>query len=682
MQILSSISSNQGFAAIAKLASITATVIFVNGCNGSSTTTAASGHGAATADTNNSGNPGSFNNGDTQAAGDTGFCEQFSTRTDSYFCEDFTGTSPDTLIGLIPPMSFRDQTYRKYTGGELFNLTDPTADTHKDGVIDLHTDLVDGVNFSNYAAKLAGVSEKWDITAHSRDGFIEPGTGGGFNDPFWWNESFLMGDHGIRCGKPIDLSQQVDSTRNNQRGFTFIEQFFTIPSQYDGNENNLSLYWSPEFEGNLTDASGLHPILRYEDMIYVCADHLMTAAYGRGASKLTLTPNHLLDTTSGSGVVEFSVSTYRTAGRDYWQIDLTPLETHLQLPEGDVVADANGKAINGFNINTSLDEGANGIADIMGTINVFRSLMMKNGLFMIDGKYFDPAEPGAEFKRAQIANPGNPERLELYADAPEDEDWVITHTSYNQVMYDYLNGQDDPDITLHNVTDNRTRARFRLSVLKTPTESGWSAQPEKWDQVSLCMPDYGNGCVGEYIVPELPNELLVQFTHYAYNTTKSCSENVQQPHDKPGAAFQSLCHPNTYHWDNFYLSPGKPFTIIKAQQRTQQHRDTDTAPLIVYFDGPAPANSKLRFNALTAGTGNDAAGETTIEVSFDQGGSWHQPTMQPEPENNFDKFRSYYTGAGINEYIPAGVNEVWFRADNAKYRNEYWIRDAALWAFP
>ena len=344
-----------------------------------------------------------------------------------------------------------------------------------------------------------------------------------------------------------------------------------------------------------------------------------------------------------------------------------------------MVADANGKAYNGFAINTALDEGPNGIADILGRVNVFRTLAMKDDRFIEAGEYVEPDDPQADYVRAQIANPGNAERLRLYADAPEGEAWVLTHSSYNQVMYDYLGGESNPDITLHNITDNRTRARFRLTVLKTPAVAAWAQQPDLWDQVRLCMPDYGDGCVGDYIVPELADELLVQFTHYAYNTTKSCADNVGQPHDVPGAEFQSLCHPNTYHWDNFYLSPTRPFRVIKALARTEAQDGRSSEPLRLQFAESAPQRAKLRFTALTSGADNPAV--TTMQVSFDRGASWHQPAMQPEPENSFEKFRSYFTGAGDSDYVPAGTREVWFQADNPAYRDAFWVRDASFWVF-
>jgi hypothetical protein len=647
-------------------------ITLLAGCNGNSPETDTTDSSGDTGDSSSPSSP----DGTASAA----YCAQFIDRDTLYFCEDFTGTSPVSLAGTIAPMSFRDQTFREYTRGEVFNLPDASVDTQNRNVLNLHSDLVDGNDFSRYAQATRDVAAKWDITAHSRDGYIEPGSGPGFNDLFWWNESAFMGEHGSRCAPPPDLATLPYASADGERAYTFMERFFTLPADYDGDERALANHRNAANERALQDSAGIHHILRYEDMIYVCADHLMTAAYAAGASKLTLTPNQLLDTSQSDGVIEFSVSTYRTAGRDYWQLDLTPLDTHLQLPEGDVVADANGKAFNGFNINTALDETMIGPAGVLGGINVFRSMMVANGEFLRNGSYLSPDTADATFARAQIANPGNPDRLALYANAP-DQNWVITHTSYNQVMLDYLQAQGDTTATLHSVTDNRTRAQFRLTIKKTPEPAAWAASPQLWDQVSLCMPQYGNGCVGEYIVPELPDQLLVQFTHYAYNTTKSCEAGGEQPHDTTdsGTLYQTTCHPNTYHWDNFYLSPGAPFSVIRADSRTASANGTNGELITLNFPQPAPPQSKLRFTALSGAIGSDADAVTSIEMSFDEGASWQRPSRQPEPQNRFDRFRSYYTGADGGEYIPVGTQRVLLRADNPPFRDQWWIRDASIW---
>ena len=604
------------------------------------------------------------------------YCSQFKSQTVPYFCEDFSNNSPKTLVGKIPPMSFRDQSLREYTKGEVFVLADPDQSSQHSNVINLHDNLIDGKDYSAYAITTANASKKWDITTHSRDGYQSPGTGPGYNNDYWWGESAFMGEHGKRCGAPVNLGDFVNSSRAGEKAYTFMERFFNIPASYNGDEKNLKNYWSAAFENTLTDEAGIHHIIRYEDMSYVCNDHLMTAVYGGGAAKLTLTPDHLLDSSSGKGVIEFSVSTYRTAGRDYWQLDLAPLETHLQLPEGAIEADGNGRAVNSLSINTQLNDGMDGPVELLGGLTVFRTLMMKAGKFLEQGRFINVDDPGAIYKRAKINSAGDPGRFDLYTLGP-DTKWVRKDVSYNEVMRDYERANGNPSASLHSVTDNRKRARFRLTILKTPDVAVWGANPELWDQVSLCMPEFDNACVGDYIVPELPDQLLVQFTHFSYNTTKSCTGAGRQP----GHVFQSTCHPNTYHWDDFYISPGKAFDIMRSTQRTASADSTKNGMVTLNFPRPAPAKSKLRFTALSEGQLVSGNQETSLQVSFDNGQTWFTPQRQYEPENDFSSFRPYFTGQGNSPYVPTGINKVLIKGKNAKYRDDFWVRDASLWSF-
>ena len=605
------------------------------------------------------------------------YCSKFTAQPASYFCEDFTNNSPKDLVGKIPPMSFRDQTFREYTKGELFVLADPNQTTQSSNVINLHDSLVDGTDFKSYASTTASASENWDITVHSRDGYQSPGTGPGYNNEYWWGETAFMGEHGKRCGAPVNLDDYVNSARGGEKAYTFMQRFFNIPTSYNGDERNLKNYWFTGFEKNLSDDAGIHHIIRYEDMSYVCNDHLMTAVYGGGAAKVTLTPDHLLDSSSGKGVVEFSVSTYRTAGRDYWQVDLTPVETHLQLPQGAIEADGNGRAVNSLSINTELNDGMDGPVELLGGLAVFRTLMMKAGKFLENGQFINPADPAAVYKRAKINNPGDAGRFDLYTQGP-DTNWVRKDTTYNKVMRDHRQANGSTTASLHSVTDNRKRTQFRLTIVETPdATAAWAANPQLWDQVSLCMPEFDNVCVGDYIVPELPDQLVVQFTHFSYNTTKSCTGAGLQPDH----VFQSSCHPNTYHWDDFYISPSKPFNIIRSIERTASSDATKNQIVTLNFPKPAPPRSKLRFTALSDGQLLQGKQVTSLEVSFDNGQTWLTPARQYEPENNFSVFRSYFTGQGNNPYVPTGIKKVLIKGNNAKYTDKLWIRDASLWSF-
>lgn len=124
-----------------------------------------------------------------------------------------------------------------------------------------------------------------------------------------------------------------------------------------GNQRNydtLQLAWDAHHTDTCGAPPGVHTIQAYEDTVYICREHMMTSTYGPGAAQVVLTPNHLLDVSDGDATVRFDISTLRTAGRDYWQVNLTPLDDHQQLVRGAIVADLNGFPRNSIMINLKL----------------------------------------------------------------------------------------------------------------------------------------------------------------------------------------------------------------------------------------------------------------------------------------------------------------------------------------
>jgi hypothetical protein len=121
---------------------------------------------------------------------------------------------------------------------------------------------------------------------------------------------------------------------------------------------------------------------------------------------------------------------------------------------------------------------------------------------------------------------------------------------------------------------------------------------------------------------------VVQFGHYSYNPRKC------ESHCPPGG-----WAPNTWHWDEIYLAPSIPFTIIRADRRF-----VDGAGGTVTLNAPAPANAKLRFYSMGM----------SPDVSFDGGATWRVPAEQgggktSEPE------RQYWMP------IPAGTTQIQLR---------------------
>jgi hypothetical protein len=85
-----------------------------------------------------------------------------------------------------------------------------------------------------------------------------------------------------------------------------------------------------------------HRITAYEDAVFICRDHVMTAINATGYGAIYLTPSRMVDFSDGEAVITIDVSTLRTSGRDWWDIWLTPYEDNLQTPLEDWFPDLAG----------------------------------------------------------------------------------------------------------------------------------------------------------------------------------------------------------------------------------------------------------------------------------------------------------------------------------------------------
>lgn len=81
-----------------------------------------------------------------------------------------------------------------------------------------------------------------------------------------------------------------------------------------------------------------HRITTWQEAVFLCHDHIMTAISSEGYGEVVLTPDHLADWSAGPVTVSFSVSSFYTSQRDWISIGLSPFAEQLALPfdEGDV----------------------------------------------------------------------------------------------------------------------------------------------------------------------------------------------------------------------------------------------------------------------------------------------------------------------------------------------------------
>jgi hypothetical protein len=76
----------------------------------------------------------------------------------------------------------------------------------------------------------------------------------------------------------------------------------------------------------------IHNISAYEDSIYVCRNHMMTALNAQGYGVTYMTPNHLVDFSQGTAVISWDMSTFRSSNRDWTDVYVMPWNDNLKLP--------------------------------------------------------------------------------------------------------------------------------------------------------------------------------------------------------------------------------------------------------------------------------------------------------------------------------------------------------------
>jgi len=75
-----------------------------------------------------------------------------------------------------------------------------------------------------------------------------------------------------------------------------------------------------------------HSVATYQDAVFVCKNHVMTAISAGGYGVIYLTPDHMFDWSQGTSTLSFPVSTFRTSDRDWIDVWITPFNEQLELP--------------------------------------------------------------------------------------------------------------------------------------------------------------------------------------------------------------------------------------------------------------------------------------------------------------------------------------------------------------
>ena len=75
-----------------------------------------------------------------------------------------------------------------------------------------------------------------------------------------------------------------------------------------------------------------HMVSSWQDAVFLCKNHVMTAISAGGYGVIYLTPDHMFDWSQGTATLSFPVSTFRSSDRDWIDLWITPFNEQLQLP--------------------------------------------------------------------------------------------------------------------------------------------------------------------------------------------------------------------------------------------------------------------------------------------------------------------------------------------------------------
>ena len=107
-----------------------------------------------------------------------------------------------------------------------------------------------------------------------------------------------------------------------------------------------------------------HVVNSYEDMVYVCRNHLMTNLRSDGYGLINLMPNQLVDFSEQEAIIRWDVSTLNQSAqnRDWFTIAVMPFENLNPLHAPDWAPDLEGLARNMIRLETTWINGSRGFA--------------------------------------------------------------------------------------------------------------------------------------------------------------------------------------------------------------------------------------------------------------------------------------------------------------------------------
>lgn len=333
--------------------------------------------------------------------------------------------------------------------------------------------------------------------------------------------------------------------------------------------------------------------------VFLCRNHMMTSVNHEGYGAVYFTPNHMIDFSQGEATFRFDMSTIRTSTRDWVDFWVTPYEDNLVAPIQEGEDPYSSEPRRAIQILNGNCGGNTGCFAFSKVINNHIGTLIRD---LPGGNGTANSEASLESALAKHGFRGDAARRDTF------------------------------ELKL-----SRNHIKFCMTSINTTP------------------PRPVNECFIDHPIPALNwDKGIVQLAQHAYNPTKGSDPSIG------GGDFTGKA--NTWHWDNVYISPAIPFTIINGTPDLVMY---DFESKEVTFSKPAPANSFLRFAGASIGE--------MFQFSTDNGATWITP-QQPSLEKNIKgKYPPYWTP------IPTGTTKVLFRGPTG-WGNEWAVQGMSIWS--
>lgn len=400
-----------------------------------------------------------------------------------------------------------------------------------------------------------------------------------------------------------------------------------VGSDQNGSFEEVDVHHGPGCEAPVTNDTPsatlvMHRILRIDDAVYRCKDHIMTGLLS-GYAAAYLTPDAMVDFSQGEAVIRFDVSSLRTSGRDWIDMWLTPFNDKFVIPLERWNAPYNGEPKNAVHIRA--DGNNDGSYHFEGTI--YRN-NVEEGMNSGPGTLFEGV-------KTAFANSGAVKT-------------VTINGTPTTIPVDMSPKRRDT----YELRISKTSAKFCLVQVNVQMEDS-TKQPVQTQQCWINSTFNNLGW----------DKAIVQFGHHAYNPEKDCTPD---PLSTP--AIQMGCRAVTWHWDEFKINPAIPFALIKPTPSSPKFITRNSS---ITLNSPTPPNSYLSFVAVAG----------SVEGSFDNGVTWVNFPRQFQVRNSPEHFSNYFVPipAGVQTIKFRGADAAsWLARFVVEHPAVYSLSDPAL----